>query len=213
MTDSPLIQRLTELADPLARSMGLALWGIELAFGGRSLVRVFVESAAPAPLATEGGASEDGGETPEGAVQAQGVTVEQCAELSRLLGLSLDVEDLVPGAYVLEVSSPGLDRIFFTEEQLARAVGQAVDVTLAEPLEGFPGRRKFRGLLREAPSAGGGMFRLQLEEAAFPGEEPPLVDFTFAAVKKARQVHVPPEKVKPGKGGKKKAGAESGKAK
>ena len=117
MNQSPLAAAIADLAAPLAASLGLELWGVELAFSGRGLVRVFVES-------------EDG------------VSVDQCAELSRLLGLSLDVEDLVPGAYVLEVSSPGLERTFFTEAQLARAVGQRVEITLHEPRPALLRRKK-----------------------------------------------------------------------
>ena len=108
MAQTPLASALADIAAPLAASIGLELWGIEIAFGGRSLVRVFVEG--------ENGAS-----------------IDQCAELSRLLSLSLDVEDIIPTAYVLEVSSPGLERTFFTESQLARAVGKIVDITLHEP--------------------------------------------------------------------------------
>lgn len=186
MTQHPLLQPLTDLAAPLAAGLGLDLWGIEFAAGGRSLIRVFVESE-------------------------QGVDIEQCAELSRLLGLTLDVEDIVPGAYVLEVSSPGLERTFFSPEQLARAAGQTVEITLHDPHPSFPGRRKFRGVLAAAPQgdatgAAGpdDFFSLRLDEAALPGEDPALVRFAFSSVKKARQLLVLPEKTLPGKQAKKK---------
>ena len=194
MNQSPLAAAITDLAAPLAASLGLELWGVELAFSGRGLVRVFVESE-------------------------NGVSVDQCAELSRLLGLSLDVEDLVPGAYVLEVSSPGLERTFFTEAQLARAVGQRVEITLHEPQPAWPGRRKFRGLLQGAPvvasqseetlpaageKAEHNPFLLKAEDAARPGEEEPLVAFAFADVKKAAQIHFFPEQALPGKKNQKK---------
>ena len=194
MNQSPLAAAIADLAAPLAASLGLELWGVELAFSGRGLVRVFVESG-------------------------NGVSVDQCAELSRLLGLSLDVEDLVPGAYVLEVSSPGLERTFFTEAQLARAVGQRVEITLHEPRPAWPGRRKFRGQLQDAPGVapqGEGAlpeageetehysFLLKAEDVARPGEEAPLVSFAFADVKKAAQIHFFPEQSLPGKKNKKK---------
>ena len=187
MNQPPLAAAITDLAAPLAASLGLELWGVELAFSGRGLVRVFVESE-------------------------NGVSVDQCAELSRLLGLTLDVEDLVPGAYVLEVSSPGLERTFFTEAQLARAVGQRVEITLHEPRPAWPGRRKFRGLLQGAPGiapqgedalpeAGGqtehDQFLLKAEDVARPGEDEPLVAFAFADVKKAAQVLFFPEQTLP----------------
>jgi ribosome maturation factor RimP len=56
----------------------------------------------------------------------------------------LDVEDPIPGNYVLEVSSPGIDRPLFTAAQFARVCGQEVKVVLKAPLEG---RRRLRGML------------------------------------------------------------------
>ena len=191
MTDqalhAPLTQIIAELARPLAESFNLSLWGIELIFGGRSIVRVYVESD-------------------------NGVTIDQCAELSRLLALALDVEDAIPGAYALEVSSPGLERIFFTPEQLAGALGQTLEITLAAPSPEFSGRRKFRGVLIHVPEAGhalAGAFTLQVENPSRPGESEGLLPFVFTDLKKARQVHIFPEKVLPGKGGKKKSKADS----
>jgi len=186
MTDQALHASLTqiiaELARPLAESFNLSLWGIELMFGGRSIVRVYVESE-------------------------NGVTIDQCAELSRLLGLALEVEDAIPGAYVLEVSSPGLERIFFTPEQLALALGQPVEITLAASSPEFSGRRKFRGVLTHVPEEGhapADAFTLRVENPSRPGESEGLLSFVFTDLKKARQVHIVPEKVLPGKGGKKK---------
>jgi ribosome maturation factor RimP len=54
----------------------------------------------------------------------------------------LDVEDPIPGHYVLEVSSPGLDRPLFTEQQFERFVGEIVQISLFVPMDG---RRKFKG--------------------------------------------------------------------
>jgi ribosome maturation factor RimP len=181
--NATLAQTITDLARPLAGSLNLSLWGIEAAFGGRSVVRVYVESE-------------------------QGVSIDQCAELSRLLGLALDVEDAVPGAYVLEVSSPGLERIFFTPEQLSGALGQSLEITLAAPSSEFSGRRKFRGILIGAPEAGhaaSGAFSLQVENPSRQGEIEGLLSFDFAALKKARRIHSVPEKSLPGKGEKKKS--------
>ncbi len=105
MPETPLYQRIAEFTAPLALSLGLDVWGVEVALGPRSLVRVYVEKAGE-----------------------EGVDIDACAELSRLLGLSLDVEDLVEGAYTLEVSSPGLERVYFTEAQLAAALDKPLDV-------------------------------------------------------------------------------------
>ncbi|WP_183422788.1 ribosome maturation factor RimP [Luteibacter sp. Sphag1AF] len=70
------------------------------------------------------------------------VTVEDCEAASRELSAMLDVEDPIPGNYVLEVSSPGIDRPLFTAEQFARVSGQVVKVLLKAPMEG---RRRLKG--------------------------------------------------------------------
>ena len=72
------------------------------------------------------------------------VTVDDCEAASRELSALLDVEDPIPGHYLLEVSSPGIDRPLFTAEQFARVLGQEVKVLLKAPVEG---RRRLRGKL------------------------------------------------------------------
>lgn len=140
---------------------------------------------------------------------AQGVTIKQCADLSRLLSLALDVEDILPQAYVLEVSSPGLDRTFFTATQLAGAIGSTIEVVYAVPPDAYPGRRKFRGVLEEADPESD--FAMRLEDVSLPGEPPALHRFVFTDVKKVKQVYVVPEKERPGKGsGKKKKSRQTG---
>ncbi len=180
MSENRLYETILSLASPQAASLGLEIWGLEVQAAGKSLVRLYVEGP-------------------------EGVDIEQCAELSRLLGLALEVEDVFPGPYVLEVSSPGLERVYFTEAQLAGAVGEKVDVSLHAPLSGFPGRRRFKGLLEGCDQ---GRFSLRAQDVAKAGEETPLVVFTFDQVKKARRVHFDPEpEGRPGKPGKTKKDA------
>jgi ribosome maturation factor RimP len=74
-----------------------------------------------------------------------GVTHEDCAQLSREVGTILDVEDLVPGgSYVLEVSSPGLDRKLTRPADYQRFVGSRVKLTTRNPVDG---QRHFVGWL------------------------------------------------------------------
>ena len=178
MSESRITDIILSLVAPQAAAMGLDIWGVEARVSAQSLVRVYVEGP-------------------------EGVDIEQCAELSRLLGLALEVEDVFPGPYVLEVSSPGLERTFFTEDQLAGAVGKRVDVALTAALPEHPGRKRFKGALTDFS---GGRFTLKAEDMARPGEDAPMVSFAFANVKKARQIHFDPEPTpKPGKPGAKKA--------
>ena len=74
------------------------------------------------------------------------VAVERCAEISREIGTQLDVHDEIPGAYNLEVSSPGLDRMLSREKDFAAACGQEVKLKTRRPVGG---RRKFKGRLLE----------------------------------------------------------------
>ena len=71
-----------------------------------------------------------------------GVTVEDCANVSRDMEISLDMEDLIPSSYVLEVSSPGIERGLFSLEDFRKFSGQNVRVKIKEPLDG---QRNFTG--------------------------------------------------------------------
>jgi len=73
-----------------------------------------------------------------------GVTVEDCAHISRQLGDLLDVKDIIPQAYVLEVSSPGLNRPLRKKEDFCRFAGRKVQIRLVDPLDG---RKKILGNL------------------------------------------------------------------
>ncbi len=77
----------------------------------------------------------------------QGVTVDDCADVSRQLSAILDVEDPFPGSYTLEVSSPGLDRPLVTPADFRRFQGAVVKIRLLQPQDG---RRNFTGRLVEA---------------------------------------------------------------
>jgi ribosome maturation factor RimP len=72
------------------------------------------------------------------------VTVDDCADVSRQLSGILDVEDPIPERYVLEVSSPGLDRPLARREDFERFVGEQVKVRTRRPLDG---QRNFKGRL------------------------------------------------------------------
>lgn len=106
-----------------AQALGFELVDVEL-MGGRQnqTLRVYIDSP-------------------------QGVTVDDCAEVSRQLSAILDVEDPFPGSYRLEVSSPGLDRPLVRLEDFRRFRGATVKVRLFDALDG---RRNFTGRLIDA---------------------------------------------------------------
>ncbi len=76
--------------------------------------------------------------------QADGVSVDDCAKVSNMVGAGLDVEDLIAGEYCLEVSSPGMRRPLYSADQFESQKGSDVKVRLTVPQDG---RRNFRGEL------------------------------------------------------------------
>lgn len=76
-----------------------------------------------------------------------GVSVDDCAEISRLAGDALDFADLIQTRYHLEVSSPGLDRPLRKLEHFQKYIGEIVEIRTHSPVQD---RRNFKGILREA---------------------------------------------------------------
>ena len=111
---------LSKLIEPVVQELGCELWGIEKLQQGRQVVlKIYIESA-------------------------DGINVDDCARVSRQVSAILDVEDPIPGEYMLEVSSPGVERRLFKPEHFNVCKGEKVQITLRQA---FDGRRKFKGLL------------------------------------------------------------------
>ena len=68
--------------------------------------------------------------------KAGGVDLDDCQNISERLSAKLDAADIIGGAYILEVSSPGIDRILKKDKDFVREAGKVVDVTLYAPLNG-----------------------------------------------------------------------------
>jgi len=110
---------------PALAELGLECLGVEWNAGhGGGLLRVYIDS-----LQHEGDA-------------ANAVSVDDCEAASREISALMDVDDPIPGHYVLEVSSPGIERPLFTAAQFARFLGHDAKVTLKLPRDG---RRRLRG--------------------------------------------------------------------
>jgi len=80
-----------------------------------------------------------------------GVGIEDCERMSRELSALLDVHDPIPGAYRLEVSTPGLDRVLRTPQHFARFLGQRAEAELAVARDG---RRRYTGRLLRSDDMG-----------------------------------------------------------
>lgn len=111
---------LRSMLEPGIRALGYELVEVEFAAaGGQNVLRVYID-------------------------HPNGITVDDCATVSRQVSALLDVEDPIPEAYVLEVSSPGLDRPLVKREDFERYAGETVKVRM---LEAVLGRKNFKGML------------------------------------------------------------------
>ena len=121
------LEKVREAAQRVAGSLGLEIFDVEWKVGKDRLLRVYIDRL-PGP------------QNPEGL----GVTHKDCERVSEQLSVILDVEDLIPGpSYVLEVSSPGLDRKLIKPADYERFVGRLAKVWVTEPIENqnyFEGR-------------------------------------------------------------------------
>lgn len=143
--------RLTSLAEQVATSIGMEIILAEIKGGGnRSIVRIFID-------------------------QPDGISLGDCERFSKRFSVLLDVEDFVPFSYVLEVSSPGLDRPLIKEKDFERFSGKDARVRTRLPVEG---QRNFRGKILGVNSG-----RLALETA--PGKQ---VEIAIADIEKANLV-------------------------
>ena len=122
-----LRERLIALIEPLLGRLGYELVQLDFSPGrAHALLRLFIDREA-------------------------GVTLDDCAQVSREVSALLDVDDPIPSAYTLEVSSPGFDRVLRTQAHFGRFVGSRVFVELKEPRAG---RRRYTGTLLTVDEAG-----------------------------------------------------------
>ncbi len=114
-------REIEDLVRGVVEPMGYELVGVEYLRGrpGGDLLRVYIDAE-------------------------KGITLDDCAAVSNQLSGVLDVEDLIPGNYTLEVSSPGLDRPLFEPDHYRRFLGREVKIRLDSSV---PGRRRYKGTL------------------------------------------------------------------
>ena len=161
------LERVREIVERVATSSGLEVVDVEFRGGGKSrMLRIIIDKPA-------------------------GVTHEDCSNVSREVGTILDVEDAVAGSYLLEVSSPGLDRKLSSPADFERFVGSLVKLTMREAVDG---NRHYEGRLEGTHD---GRITLSLEprqpkgkgkrqqQAAVPA---PRVELELANIEKANLV-------------------------
>jgi ribosome maturation factor RimP len=171
------VERVREIAERVAASSGLEIVEVEFLGGGKARVlRVFLDKPAAGP------ATEDDPQA--------GVTHEDCANFSREFGTILDVEDVMPGSYTLEVSSPGLDRKLTKAADFTRFTGSRVKLTTRHPV-GASNNRHFEGRLESFKD---GRLTLDLSVASHKSRKKmgtaagEKIEIEFANVEKANLV-------------------------
>jgi ribosome maturation factor RimP len=163
------VDRVRAIAERVAASSGVEVVEVELRGGGKSrMLRIVIDR-------------------PPSADSAGGVTHEDCAGISREVGTILDVEDAVPGgSYLLEVSSPGLDRKLVRPADYERFTGSRIKLTTREPIQG---NRFYEGRLERFADG-----RLTLDLSAARRKNRPVqgspqhMEIEFANVEKANLV-------------------------
>ena len=134
----------------VVQSMGYDCWGIQYAaHGRRALLQVFID-------------------------HPNGVSLDDCTSVSQQLSGVLDVEDVMHRAYILEVSSPGLERLLFKPEHYQRYIGKKIKLRL---YQGINQRRKFTGIINAVKDD---VVVMQLDEET--------MDIPFTAIQRARIV-------------------------
>ncbi|MES2998072.1 MAG: ribosome maturation factor RimP [Pseudomonadota bacterium] len=112
---------------PTVNALGYELWGcVYLSQGQRRILRIYIDNE-------------------------QGITLTDCERVSRQISAVFDVENPTLASYSLEVSSPGLNRPLFTEDQFQRFVGYRVSIHTDILISN---QRRFKGLLKSTSEEG-----------------------------------------------------------
>jgi len=120
LSEDNIISNIKELLEPILDEKNLELFDIEFkGLGRKGILRVFID-------------------------KEQGVTVDDCAQTSRELGRLLEVHDVIPGSYTLEISSPGLTRPLKNPSDYLKYKGKNVKIKTLEDIED---RKVFKGKL------------------------------------------------------------------
>jgi ribosome maturation factor RimP len=163
------LEKIREAAERVARSEGLEVVDVEWKIGKQRFLRVYIDRL---PVANDG---SEGGGAPSPYPK---ISHKDCERVSQQLSVILDVEELVPGpGYVLEVSSPGMDRALKKLADYERFTGRAAKVWTEEPVDEM---NFFEGRLAGVVESS---VRLELK-----GKTPRTVELPLALIRKAHLV-------------------------
>jgi ribosome maturation factor RimP len=130
------LEKIREAAERVARSEGLEIYEVQWKVGKQRFLRVIIDRVPKAGAAVTEGAEmvSPPAEAREGG--QLGVSHADCQRVSQQLSVILDVEELIPGpGYILEVSSPGMDRALRKPGEYERFRGRMAKISTTEPVE------------------------------------------------------------------------------
>ncbi len=105
-----IIEKVKELLLPLLEEKGLKLVDVEYIKGSKPILRIYIYNP-------------------------EGTSIDDCEWVSRRIGALLDIEDIIPNSYILEVSSPGLDRKLKNKEEYNLFKGRNIKIKTKEPID------------------------------------------------------------------------------
>jgi ribosome maturation factor RimP len=163
------LEKIRAAAERVARSEGLEVVDVEWKVGKQRFLRVYIDRVPRA---------EGAGDAAQAMNETAGISHADCERVSQQLSVILDVEDLVPGPrYVLEISSPGMDRALRKPEDFERFAGRLAKIWTEQPIEEL---KFFEGRLAGVAQ---GKVQLQLK-----GKVPRTVELPLANIRKANLV-------------------------
>ncbi len=165
------LEKVREAAERVARSAGLEVVDVEWKIGKQRFLRVYIDRLPPAKPAE----AAAGGTPPDPFPK---ISHADCQRVSQQLSVILDVEELVPGpGYILEISSPGMDRALKKAGDFERFTGRLAKITTNEPTGEA---RFFEGRLKGFAE---GKVRMELK-----GKEAQVVEIPLETIRKANLV-------------------------
>ena len=165
------LEKVREAAERVARSEGLEVVDVEWKIGKQRFLRVYIDRVPPAQLAESTRGEAATGPYPK-------ISHADCELVSKQLSVILDVEELIPGpGYVLEVSSPGMDRALKKAADFERFRGRLAKIATTEQIGEM---NFFEGRLKGFAD---GKVRMELK-----GKEARIVEIPLQAIRKANLV-------------------------
>ena len=170
------LEKIRAAAERVAHSMDLEVYDVEWKIGKQRFLRVILDRPPKAGASISDAAGQLGTGT-EAAAEV-GISHDDCQRVSQQLSVILDVEELIPGpGYVLEVSSPGLDRALRKPGDYERFRGRQAKISTTEPVEN---EKFFEGRL-------GGLFEGKVK-VELKGKAPRTVEVPLEKIRKAQLV-------------------------